>query len=73
MPNFSIKEYEEIEKKIEHIKTEMQGIKLFAEDKHEQQKLFNLARLAGKEEALRWVMGRGIIWRSTCFGWYARQ
>lgn len=51
--NCSIKGYEEIENKLDQIKEEM--ISTNGKDN------VRLNRLFGKEAALRWVMGRGII------------
>mgnify|MGYP001590489443 CR=1 FL=1 len=51
--NFMLKSYEDIDRKLEFIKDEIR--KVSGNNKNK------LLRLAGKEEALRWVMGRGII------------
>ena len=53
MTNFALKNYEDIERKLQSIKDEI--IETSGKNPNK------LLRLAGKEEALRWVMGRGII------------
>lgn len=53
MTNFGLKDYEEIERKLQSIKNEI--VETSGNNPNK------LLRLAGKEEALRWVMGRGII------------
>ena len=61
--NFSIQRYEDIEKKIDQIKEEISSISFSNgdTDKIEEKKKNKILRLAGRQEALLWVMGRKVI------------
>lgn len=59
MSAYGLKQFEDVQKKIESISKEIRGISFNGGD--EEAKKFKLHRLAGREEALEWVLGRRII------------
>ena len=61
--NFSIQRYEDIEKKIDQIKEEISSISFSSGETRlvEEKKKNKILRLAGRQEALLWVMGRKVI------------